>query len=122
MSRNPVRLLLMRPYTLVRVVVILVFLAWVLSNFIPFAEPPKHVRPTDAAGNEIHPPSQQHTLRPTQLVTAAEAADILRRHGYRDVKSLKQQPDGAWIATAAQSANGPELQLRIGSDGQVTRQ
>jgi hypothetical protein len=112
----------MRPYTLVRVIVILVFLAWVVSNFIPFAEPPKHVRPTDAAGNETHSPSQQRTQRPTQLVTANEAADILRRDGYRQVKSLKQQPDGAWIATAARSADGPELHLRVATDGQVTQQ
>jgi hypothetical protein len=111
----------MRRYALVRVAVILVFLAWVLSNFIPFTEPPKHVRATDATGNEVQSPSQQRTQRPTQLITADEASEILHREGYREVKSLKQQPDGTWAATAARSANGPELQLRVASDGQVTR-
>jgi hypothetical protein len=115
----------MRPYALARVVAILVFLAWVLSSVIPFTEPPKHVRPTDATAlppSEIHPPAGKGTRRPTQLLTEAAVADILRQNGYQAIGTLKQQPDGAWLATAARAGDRKRLKLRIGEDGQVTQQ
>jgi hypothetical protein len=115
----------MRPYAIVRVVVILTFLAWVLSAIIPFTHAPKHVRLTDTAGiapHDVNPRPDMGVLPPTPPLTEAQATETLSQHGYINVAALQQQANGDWTATASRANSGARLSLRIGRDGRISEQ
>jgi hypothetical protein len=117
----------MRPYAPLRVALVLGFLVWVIVQFgyglIHLAEPPARVRAPDTAGiptHEVNPRPTMGTLPPTPALSEAQARETLREHGYFDVASMAQQPDGSWTVVASRSATGGRTTLRIDRDGRVT--
>ena len=115
----------MRPHALVRVIIVVGFLAWVLAGLIPLAHPPKHTRSTDTAAippHDVNPRPDMGVLPPAPPLSEAQAIETLRQHGYVDVTSLERQENGDWTAKVSRDAAGEGRVVRIDRTGEVTPQ
>lgn len=86
-------------------------------------KPDHRVRPSDAAGappTAVNPAPKMGTLPSQPSRTQAEAAEILRRHGYIDISNPAAQPDGSWAAAAAKELNGRKITVIVDRSGNVT--
>lgn len=59
-------------------------------------------------------------LPPEPSLTQSQAMETLREHGYFDIGSMAQQPDGSWTAMASRASGGGRIALQISRDGRVT--
>jgi hypothetical protein len=117
----------MHPYAPLRAALVVGFLVWLVVQFgyglVELVEPPKRVRTPDTASlpaHEVNPRPLMGALPPAPPLSEAQARETLRQHGYFDVASMSQQPDGSWTVVASREANGRRTTLLINRDGRVT--
>ena len=117
----------MRPHALLRAALVTGFLVWVAVQFgyglVHLLEPPARVRPPDTASlppHAVNPRPDMGAMPPVPPLGESQAMETLRHYGYFDISSMKQQPDGSWIALASRAANGSHMSVQIGRDGRVT--
>ena len=112
-----------------RVLGLLAVIAVIMALAVPplwrALSPDHRIRPSDAAGVPtagVNPAPTMGTLPPQPAPTEAEATEILRHRGYIEISNPTAQPDGSWMAEAAEEFRGHKITVIVDRNGNVTEE